>query len=117
MYLEHKAEIRCPYHVYFLLPKIKRPDRVKIGFTDNLARRIRQLTNQCGQELVCIYSIDCAEEQFARDIEKYLHEAFNDYRLKGEWFKFTPEVYCLIPYLSGDLIDDDAEEDNGQDQH
>ena len=67
------------------------PDTIKIGFTDNLSRRLRELDNTSTPlPFECFYALDVED---ARGIEDLLHEAFDDKRVRQnrEFFNCTPE--------------------------
>lgn len=58
---------------------------IKIGITGNLQDRLRSIQNGNPLQLSVIYSFEC-ESFKASKIEKRLHEKFEQFRLKGEWF-------------------------------
>lgn len=67
------------------------PDIIKIGFTDNLSRRLRELDNTSSPlPFECFYALEVDD---ARGIEKLLHQAFDDKRVRQnrEFFNCTPE--------------------------
>ena len=67
------------------------PDTIKIGFTDNLSRRLRELDNTSTPlPFECFYALEVED---ARGIEDLLHEAFDDKRVRQnrEFFNCTPE--------------------------
>lgn len=67
------------------------PDTIKIGFTDNLSRRLRELDNTSTPlPFECFYALELED---ARGIEDLLHEAFDDKRVRQnrEFFNCTPE--------------------------
>lgn len=55
----------------------------KIGISDNVRRRIMQLTGACGVELQQVFAI---KTESANEIEATLHNIFAPYRQEGEWF-------------------------------
>ncbi len=67
------------------------PDIIKIGITDNLSRRLRELDNTSSPlPFECFYALEVDD---ARGIEKLLHQAFDDKRVRQnrEFFNCTPE--------------------------
>lgn len=72
--------------VYFYhLPK---SNLVKIGVSSNVSQRIKTLNTGCSEEGNLIRVIDdCG---FAA--EKWLHNYFNVYKVKGEWFSFVEDM-------------------------
>jgi DNA-directed RNA polymerase subunit RPC12/RpoP len=55
---------------------------LKIGSTDNIERRFRDLSNSCPYPLKLEYI--GVDEGF---LEPIYHSALSDYRIHGEWFK------------------------------
>ena len=67
------------------------PDTIKIGITDNLERRMRELDNTSTPlPFECYYAV---EVQDAKVIEKKIHEGLDDKRIRQnrEFFNTTPE--------------------------
>ena len=67
------------------------PDIIKIGITENLSRRLRELDNTSTPlPFECFYALAVDD---ARGIEKLLHEAFDDKRVRQnrEFFNCAPE--------------------------
>jgi len=67
------------------------PDTIKIGITDNLERRIRELDNTSTPlPFECYYAV---EVENASDIEKKIHDGLDDKRVRNnrEFFNTTPE--------------------------
>lgn len=60
--------------------------KIKIGYTNNLDRRIKQFRTSC-PNIRCIYSFEGKMKD-----EKYLHSYFSLYRSELEWFNNTNEV-------------------------
>ncbi|MBY6842774.1 GIY-YIG nuclease family protein [Clostridium botulinum] len=71
--------------VYFILDTAA--NLVKIGFSRNLKRRIKQLeTSNCNLKL--IYKI----ENCSMDYEQSLHKFFEVERIKNEWFNYGDSI-------------------------
>ena len=67
------------------------PDTIKIGITDNLERRMKDLDNTSTPlPFECYYAV---EVQDAKVIEKKIHEGLDDKRIRQsrEFFNSTPE--------------------------
>jgi predicted GIY-YIG superfamily endonuclease len=62
----------------------------KIGITDNLNRRLRQLECASGCKLNIYYNTELINH--AKLIEKSLHEYFKIHRKEGEYFMLNPEI-------------------------
>lgn len=60
---------------------------VKIGRTDRLESRLRDLSNMNSRPLVLLQAI---ETDFSVECESLLHSYFSEYRLHGEWFDLLP---------------------------
>lgn len=60
----------------------------KIGTSNNVERRFRQLKTQMPYDGKIIHTITTGDPM---GIESYWHKYFDAKRLKGEWFKLTPE--------------------------
>ena len=76
--------------VYFLTNE-SMPDIIKIGITDNLFRRLKELDNTSTPlPFECFYALEVED---AQSIEKLLHEAFDDKRVRQnrEFFNCPPE--------------------------
>ncbi|HUT43045.1 MAG TPA: GIY-YIG nuclease family protein [Candidatus Bathyarchaeia archaeon] len=88
---------------------------VKIGVTENIERRRKQLENGCGNE---VFMEGWMEIHNASEIEKFLHSTFAHLRKKGEWFelgekedkficdfwKFYFEDYCSGLWVSEEIF-------------
>lgn len=77
--------------IVYILTNESMPDTIKIGFTDNLSRRLRELDNTSTPlPFECFYALEVED---ARGIEDLLHEAFDDKRVRQnrEFFNCTPE--------------------------
>ena len=67
------------------------PDTIKIGITDNLERRIKELDNtSLPLPFECYYAVEVED---ASKIEKKIHEGLDDARIRDnrEFFNTTPE--------------------------
>ncbi len=77
--------------IVYILTNQSMPDTIKIGITDNLERRIRDLDNTSTPlPFECFYAVEVDD---ASKIEKLLHEGFDDKRIRQnrEFFSATPE--------------------------
>ena len=75
----------------YILTNESMPDIIKIGITDNLLRRLKELDNTSTPlPFECFYALEVED---AKSIEKLLHEAFDDKRVRQnrEFFNCPPE--------------------------
>jgi len=76
--------------VYFLRDR----DRIKIGYTNNLDKRISDLERRFQVGLDCL-----ATTPGGADKEQRLHRRFDHLRERGEWFRAAPELLDYIDSL------------------
>ena len=70
------------YCVYF----IRCGKWVKIGWTENLDKRIAQFKTGNPHNVSLVAKFPCKSAKNARHLERMFHEKFEDYRRCGEWF-------------------------------
>jgi hypothetical protein len=78
--------------VYIIGEEAQVPETVKIGWTSNLAKRIKSLQTSMPSRLKIYRTIygNIASEQ-------WFHREFASRRLSGEWFKFADEMLTILP--------------------
>lgn len=81
--------------IYFIYAKSL--DRVKIGKTKDVKRRLRELQTAFPERLIILVDVNAP----AID-EAYLHRIFENYRASGEWFEFSTPIKCLVIELLKD---------------
>lgn len=69
-------------------------DRIKIGWSRNVATRIATLQTANADPLHLLATVPGA-----RSLERQLHERFAAARLSGEWFEATPDLLAYIGSL------------------
>ena len=77
--------------IVYILTNESMPDTIKIGITDNLERRIKDLDNTSTPlPFECFYAVEVED---ASVIEKQLHQGLDDKRIRQnrEFFNATPE--------------------------
>lgn len=79
------------YCVYFI-QMMHGDNPIKIGITVNIFDRLRRLQHAHAYELKVIAVIPGK----GRETESELHRRFADSRLRGEWFRRTPELLEFI---------------------
>lgn len=70
---------------------------MKIGFTENLAKRWDELEGSCSGYVHMIGAV-----RGGRDLERKIHERFRDDRDHGEWFRVSDDIRAFI-YRLGEL--------------
>lgn len=83
--------------VYFIADTIK--DVVKIGFSKDPRKRLRQLQTSNSNTLVLLGYIDGD-----RDMETHLHILFEKYKLSGEWFSLDKDNVILDYINTNNLL-------------
>ena len=81
--IENKTEINSENGYVYL---IKFGDEYKIGSSNDVERRFREIKTQMPYEGKIIHTINTGDPD---GIELYWHNYFKDKRLKGEWFKLS----------------------------
>ena len=77
--------------IVYILINQSMPDTIKIGITDNLERRIKELDNTSTPlPFECYYAVEVKD---ASKIEKKIHEGLDDKRIRQsrEFFNASPE--------------------------
>lgn len=67
--------------------EIKKLETYKIGVTDNLEKRIKQLQTGSPEEITVVNYFEYELPKQAFKIEKILHKKFKKHQTQGEWFK------------------------------
>ena len=86
------------------------PDMVKIGITDNVERRVKELSGSTGVPLPfeCYYAVKVSED--AKKLEKKIHEGFDKQRVRREreFFYSSPEnaksILELLEIMGGENV-------------
>ena len=77
------------------------PDTIKIGITENLEQRMKQLDNtSVPLPFECFYAVDVDD---AALVEKKMHQGLDDYRIRNnrEFFNITPEKAKSLLEIAG----------------
>lgn len=80
---------KVPQIVYFALAE--GTDRVKIGRTNNIKRRLKDLQTGCPVPLKVIYELPGDNS-----LEKELHKRFSHLWIDYEWFQFAEEMKVFL---------------------
>jgi len=84
---------------------------VKIGVTSNLKHRLTDLQVACPYEVVMERAIKTDHKQIAFWFERALHHELRDYRVRGEWYEDTPEVWAIFRKYQDDGFAAASEQD------
>jgi hypothetical protein len=90
-------------YVYFLQPKFNEEGPVKVGYSADPIRRLREHNNRLRDEPLALVGVFPAN----REQERELHRRWRRHRVLGEWFRPAPEIRAAID-LSAALHFEDA---------
>lgn len=78
---------------------------VKIGYTGDVKKRLRQLQNAHPKPLTLAFGLTHEDLKAVRDLEKALHRFFRSDLIQGEWFRATPEMrdFADVVYENPDI--------------
>ncbi len=78
--------------------------RIKLGVTNNVTRRIKQIENSTGLKICKLYSEVCRNATF---LEKKLFEYFKNYRIEEtEWLVSGMDFYKTVSVVRSFIEDD-----------
>lgn len=78
--------------------------RIKLGITNNVTRRIKQIENSTGLKICKLYSEVCRNATF---LEKKLFEYFQNYRIEEtEWLVSGMDFYKTVSVVRSFIEDD-----------
>lgn len=85
----HKLQQPTPSLVYFV--QCRETGVIKIGTSTDVSRRVAVLASQSNRDLQLL-----GTRSGGRAEERRLHRKFSKLRLRGEWFRETPELLAEI---------------------
>lgn len=91
-------KVAQPHRVYFVQQGEGGP--VKIGVTDNVVRRVKELEGLRGARLTLLAAMPGTME-----LEQAIHQAFAPYRIEGEWFQPVADVMVMAMLAAGGMYD------------
>lgn len=84
---------------------------VKLGFTENVAVRLNQLKPGNHLELIIL---DACLLRNASSFEAFVHRAFKDNKVRGEWYKLSAkEIHLLYDQMDNAGLDCDCKPCHG----
>lgn len=79
-------------------------NRVKIGTTASIRKRIQSLQTGCPDQLDIIFTTPGDKNS-----EKNFHRMFKKSRISGEWFRYKPQIYSFLKQRE-ERLEKEAEE-------
>ena len=70
-------------------------DHIKIGVTDSIDRRMKQLQTGNAQDLELVHYVVLASSRDAFELETLLHREMEEYNVKNEWYQKKPVMKLL----------------------
>ncbi len=92
-----KETAEPPCYIYFVLNCDSQA--VKIGIAKNVMRRLASLQTSSPSELKLLGTIKTKSVNKARKLEQSLHQTFDEYQIRGEWFKAEVKLLKYINEL------------------
>lgn len=89
-------------YIYFLYDR--KSKMVKIGYSCNIQRRIKQLQTSNPNELELVYYVEGN-----RDTEYFFHKRFSEYRRRGEFFESKP----ILDWIKWDKLQKEVMKEMG----
>jgi hypothetical protein len=82
--------------MYVYCIQIKDFDLFKVGYSNNVKKRLVALQTAIPFDLEIISLIRCQDSNNARRIEDIIHEYIAEYHYRGEWFKMPKEKILYV---------------------
>ena len=78
-------------YIYFI--NVLGTDLYKVGYTNNLNRRLREIQTGNEQTLVLNLFIEFPTRFDARKNERAIHDSLKELNMNGEWFEIDPDYF------------------------
>ncbi len=106
----NRTPLKIMSNIVYIFINQSMPDMVKIGITDNVERRVKELSGSSGVPLPfeCYYAVKVSED--AKKLEKKIHEGFDKQRVRREreFFYTSPEnaksILELLEIMGGENV-------------
>lgn len=103
MKMENKRK-RTPLQILYILQN-KGTNEYKIGITNDLNRRLKELQTGCPNELIIIKIYTHYQRKFTERYERILHDYYTEQgcriREDGEWFRLDKSDIALLTQPNG----------------
>ena len=73
---------------------------VKIGLAQSVKARMWNLQVSCPFPMILLASVP-----INREVERFVHQHLEPFRMRGEWFARTPEVDAVIDAIANDRVE------------
>lgn len=93
--------IACDINVVYFIQSIEGNGLIKIGFSNNPLRRLKEIQRHSPIELRIVAMVNGN-----RELEAELHNRFSKYRKYGEWFEPSQEILQFIINSTESLLED-----------
>ena len=106
----NRTPLKIMSNIVYIFINQSMPDMVKIGITDNVERRVKELSGSSGVPLPfeCYYAVKVSED--AKKLEKKIHEGFDKQRVRREreFFYTSPEnaksILEILEIMGGENV-------------
>lgn len=89
-------------YLYFI--SNERQKVVKIGIAKNPEKRLKTFQTAHYEKLIILKVVSVSNRTLAFQLETALHQKFQKYHIRGEWFKLTPTLFRFIENFQEDRI-------------
>jgi len=86
-------------YVYFIRGGDKKHSPLKIGITESLSKRLKQMQTGSPKKLRLQFAIIFDNKKIAMNVEKILHEMLDGKRIHGEWFSCGVKTKVILNKL------------------
>lgn len=89
-------------YLYFI--SNERQKVVKIGIANNPQKRLKTFQTAHYEKLIILKVVKVTNRTSAFQLESALHQKFQKYHIRGEWFKLTPTLFHFIENFQEDRV-------------
>jgi hypothetical protein len=97
-------EVKEEGYLYVMVNDTTLNCKIGVSATDPRLDRVKQLNSgtKSDGEIRCIKTVRCSNY---KEAERVLHKIFGNRRIRGEWFRLTPEQSTLLMLLTPSKVD------------